>query len=363
MAEERDDSQRTEEPTQKRLDDAHKKGDVVRSTELATFIMLSGGTLAILVAGSAAARAFLGNFLLFLERPDQITLDSGGAVQLLSHSIYGLFAIIGPAALLLMGAALAGQLLQHRPGFSPERIAPDLGKLSPLKGFKRLFGLDGLANLIKGILKISAVSLAAYLVLWPERARLATVVSMDPAGLIGFLFALTFKLLIAALLVVAAIAAADYIYQRQRFQARHRMSRQELKDEIKQSEGDPQIKARIRQVRQERARRRMMAAIPKATVVITNPTHYAVALRYESGKMGAPVCVAKGTDQLALRIREVAEEHAVPIVENPPLARALYAGVELDAEIPPEHYKAVAGIISYVMRLAKERAFWRNGRA
>jgi flagellar biosynthetic protein FlhB len=229
-----------------------------------------------------------------------------------------------------------------------------------MKGFKRLFGLDGIVNLVKGIFKVSAVGGACFLVLWPERAHLATALSMDPADLTGLMLALLVKLMIAALVVIAAIAAADYLYQRQRFMSRQRMSRQELTDEIKQSEGDPVVKARIRALRQERARRRMMAAIPEATVVITNPTHYAVALKYESGKMGAPVCVAKGVDAVALRIREVAEEHDVPIVENPPLARALYASVELDDEIPAEHYKAVAGVIGYVMRVAAQRKFWRN---
>jgi flagellar biosynthetic protein FlhB len=168
------------------------------------------------------------------------------------------------------------------------------------------------------------------------------------------------KVLIAALIVLAAIAAFDYFYQRQRFMARHRMTRQELKDEVKQSEGDPQVKARIRQIRQERSRKRMIAAVPEASVVIMNPTHYAVALKYESGKMGAPVCVAKGMDHLALTIRKVAEENDVPVVEDPPLARALYAAVELDEEIPPEHYKAVAQIIGYVMKLAKKNSYWRN---
>ena len=152
-------------------------------------------------------------------------------------------------------------------------------------------------------------------------------------------------------LALALIAALDYFYQRHRFLARHRMTRQELKDEVKQSEGDPQIKSRIRQIRFERAKKRMIAAVPDAHVVIVNPTHYAVALKYESGKMRAPVCVAKGADHLALTIRKVAEKHEVPIVENPALARALYAAVEVDDEIPPDHYKAVAQIIGYVMRL------------
>jgi flagellar biosynthetic protein FlhB len=204
------------------------------------------------------------------------------------------------------------------------------------------------------------VGAAAFFAIWPERARLATALDMNAAGVAALAMTMIVKVLIAALIVLAAIAAFDYFYQRQRFMARHRMTRQELKDEVKQSEGDPQVKARIRQIRQERSRKRMIAAVPEASVVIMNPTHYAVALKYESGKMGAPVCVAKGMDHLALTIRKVAEENDVPVVEDPPLARALYAAVELDEEIPPEHYKAVAQIIGYVMKLAKKNSYWRN---
>src|SRR4051812_402488 len=167
MADERDDSQRTEEPTQRRLDDAHKKGDVVKSTELSTFIVLSGGTLAILVAGAGAARVFLSQFLVFLERPEEIAIDSGGAAQIFGRAVWGLFAVAGPAVGLMMVAAVAGHVLQHRPGFSTERIKPDLSKLSPMKGLKRIFGMEGVVNLVKGIFKISAVGLACYLTLWP----------------------------------------------------------------------------------------------------------------------------------------------------------------------------------------------------
>jgi flagellar biosynthetic protein FlhB len=152
--------------------------------------------------------------------------------------------------------------------------------------------------------------------------------------------------------VLAVIAVLDYLYQRYQFFKRNRMSRQEIKEEHRQSEGDPAIKAKVRQIRQERSRKRMMAAVPDATVVIMNPTHFAVALKYESGEMAAPVCVAKGVDALALRIRAVAEENQVPVVENPPLARALYASVEVDEPVPSEHYKAVAQVIGYVMRLS-----------
>jgi flagellar biosynthetic protein FlhB len=180
---------------------------------------------------------------------------------------------------------------------------------------------------------------------------LEAVMGQTPLGVLGDMSHLLFKVLIAALAVLAGIAGLDYFLQRHRFLQRNRMSKQEIKEEFRQSEGDPQIKAKIRQIRNERSKKRMIAAVPDATVIITNPTHYAVALKYESGKMAAPVCVAKGVDALALKIREVAKENDVPIVENPPLARALHATVEVDEVIPQEHYKAVAQVIGYVMRL------------
>jgi len=360
VAEERDDSQRTEEPTQRRLEDAYKKGDVVQSSELSSLILLLGGTLSIMLFAGLSARNFAREFRVFLESPAEMTLDSGSATALLSHAISGLFAILAPATGLMLLAALGGHLIQHRPVFSASRLKPDLSKLSLIKGAKRLFGLDGIVNLVKGIGKIILVSAAAFLALWPETGRIASAGSLDPAGIAQLTLSLICRVLIAALVVLAVIAALDYLYQRQRFMARHRMTRQELKDELKQSEGDPQIRARIRQIRFERSRKRMIAAVPEATVVITNPTHYAVALRYESGKMAAPVCVAKGADHLALTIRQVAEEHEVPVIENPPLARALYAAVDVDDQIPAEHYKAVAQVIGYVLRLAERNKFWRH---
>ena len=360
MAEDRDDSQRTEEPTQRRLDEAHRKGDVVKSAELNSLILLSSGVLALAMFGTMSVQRFAADFRVFLENPADMVVNAGTASALLEHATFGLIAVLAPAVGLMVFAALAGNLVQHRPVFSASRLKPDLSKLSPIKGFQRIFGLDGLANFIKGIAKILLVGLACYWALWPERSRLETALDLTPAGIANLALVLIFKAVLAALAVLAVIAAADYIYQRQRFMARHRMSRQELRDEMKQSEGDPHVKARIRQIRHERSRKRMIAAVPEATVVITNPTHYAVALRYESGKMGAPVCVAKGVDHLALTIRKVAEENGVPIVENPPLARALYASVELDDEIPAEHYKAVAQVIGYVMRLAHRTRYWRQ---
>lgn len=356
MAEERDDSQRTEQPTPRRLEEAHKKGDVVKSTEVSAFVLIGGGALAVALLGGAAARNFVGGFSAYLARPHEFSLDGAGALAILRGAALELALVLGPVLALIAAMAFLGNFLQHRPVFTAERIKPSLAKLSPLKGLKRIFGLDGVTNLLKGVLKLALVGAAAMVALWPERDRLAAVMTHSPAGIAGDMAILLLKMLGAALGVLALVAAFDYAYQRYRFLERHKMSRREIREELRQSEGDPQIKARIRQIRQERARKRMMAAVPQATVVVANPSHFAVALKYESGKMAAPVCVAKGVDSLALRIRKVAEDHEVPVVENPPLARALYSAVEIGAPIPPAHYKAVARIIGYVMGLRHRAA-------
>jgi flagellar biosynthetic protein FlhB len=259
--------------------------------------------------------------------------------------------ILAPVFAVMIAAALGGHLIQSRPVFSLAKIRPDLSKLSLISGFRRMFGLDGLANLAKGLAKMLVVGFAVWTQIWPERNMLESVLNQTPIGVVVDMDHLLFKVLTAALAALACIAALDYFLQRSRFLQRNRMSKQEVKEEYRQNEGDPQIKAKIRQIRLERAKKRMMAAVPEATVIITNPTHYAVALKYEAGAMAAPICVAKGVDALALRIREVAKEHDVPIVENPPLARALHATVEVDEMIPQEHFKAVAQVIGYVMRL------------
>jgi flagellar biosynthesis protein FlhB len=260
--------------------------------------------------------------------------------------------LLAPIFAILIGTGLAGHLLQHRPVFSTERLKPDFSKLSLLKGLKRMFGVDGWANLGKGILKILIVGAAVWTTLWPMRGKIEGILTQSPIAVAGDMSDLVIRLMIAALSVLAAVAVLDYMLQRYRFMQRNRMSRQEVKEEYRQSEGDPAVKAKIKQIRMEKSRRRMMAAVPQATVVIMNPTHYAVALKYEQGKMAAPICVAKGTDALALRIRDVAEQNEVPVVENPPLARALYAAIDLDEPVPQEHFKAVAQVIGYVMRLS-----------
>jgi len=351
MADDRDPSQQTEEPTQKRLDEAREHGDVVKSAELQTLILLFGGTLAIAAFGHSAAASLAQSLTRFLSEPDQMGTGPVELMALMRQILVQLGLIVGPIFAVMMIAGLAGNLVQHRPVFTLDRIKPDFSKLSLTSGLKRMFGVDGLSNLFKGLIKIVIVGAAIWTQLWPDRGNLEAVLDQSPAAVAGDMTHLLFKVLIAALSALAFIAGADYLLQRFQFLKRNRMSKQEVKEEYRQTEGDPVVKAKVRQIRQERAKRRMIAAIPTASVVIMNPTHFAVALRYESGKMAAPICVAKGVDALALRIRDVAKEHDVPVVENPPLARALYATVDVDETIPPEHYKAVAQVIGYVMRL------------
>ena len=351
MADDRDPSQQTEAPTAKRLEDAREHGDVVKSPEVSTFILLLGGTFAIMMFGASATKGMAESLRIFIEQPEQMSVAGGDLMALAWHMAMTLAGILGPVFAVMMAAAVGGHVLQSRPSFTLEKIKPDFAKLSLIAGFKRMFGLEGLMNLVKGLLKIGVVGFAVWTQIWPERTMLQSVMDQSPMGVVGDMSHLLYKVLMAALAALAAIAAADYVMQRYRFLQRNKMSKQEIKEEYRQNEGDPQIKAKIRQIRLERAKKRMIAAVPEATVIITNPTHYAIALKYESGKMAAPVCVAKGVDALALRIREVAKEHNVPIVENPPLARALHATVEVDDVIPQEHFKAVAQVIGYVMRL------------
>jgi flagellar biosynthetic protein FlhB len=351
MADEEDKSQNTEEPTAKRLEQAREAGDIVKSTELNTLILLGGGTLAIAMFGKPMALGLAHAFSAFLEQPDAMSVDGAGLSAVLRVLLVQCATAVGPFFGAMAVAAVAGHLVQGRPSFNFDRIAPDFSKVSPIAGFKRMFGIEGWVNLLKGLCKIAIVGIAIWTQLWPERGKLEVILTQSTAQVVGDMMHLLFKVLMASLAALTVIAGADWFFQRMQWLKRNRMSKQEIKEEYRQNEGDPTIKAKIRQLRQERSKKRMMAQVPSATVVIMNPTHYAVALKYESGKTAAPVCVAKGLDALALKIRAVAEENDVPVIENPPLARALHAAVEIDEPVPPEHFKAVAQVIGYVMRL------------
>ena len=350
MAEDQDDTERTEDPTQKRLDEAIERGDVVKSQEVNTWFIIAASAL-VLLAFSGPMGADIGITLRgILANSYAYKVEGGDLVRLVQKICLEVMVAVALPIMLLALAALFGNVIQHRLIWSVEAITPKFSKVSPLAGLKRLFSKQALANFVKGLLKLALVGTVLAALLWPERHRLEGLISTDISVVIPFTKVMSLKLLGAVVAILAIIAAADYFFQYRQWFERQKMSLRELKEEFKQTEGDPKIKAKIRQIRHNRARKRMMSAVPKATVVVTNPTHFAVALHYERG-MPAPICVAKGADLIARKIREVATQHSVPVVENPPLARTLYATVEIDQEVPPEHYKAVAEIISYVMRL------------
>jgi flagellar biosynthetic protein FlhB len=355
MAEDQDNSQRTEDPTQKRLDDALKRGDVVKSQEVNTWFIIAGGTL-VLVAFSGGIGSGLTTTLRGLIANAHDLRVDGPALIWLSEKLGGeILATLAIPFLLLALAALAANLIQHRLVWTTDVLAPKLNRISPMAGLKRLFSAQAIANFVKGLLKLVVVGAVLAALLWPERDRVEGLALTDPAGILPVTKMLSLKLMGAVVAMLAVVAALDYLFQYRQWYERQKMTLRELKDEFKESEGDPTIKGKMKQTRNARMRKRMMAEVPKATVIITNPTHYAVALKYERG-MEAPICVAKGIDAVALKIREVGTEHAVPIVENPPLARALHATVELEQPITPEHYKAVAEVISFVMRLRRAAA-------
>ena len=353
MAGSDDDSEKTEQPSQKRLDQAREKGQVASSREINHWFMFLGGTLVVMMFAPGMMRDTTVALLRFIEHPHLIRFDEGSMRDTMLDSLGKIGLLLVVPSLLLMAAAAASNLLQHGFLVSTESIKPKFSKISPMAGAKRLFSSQSLMEFVKGLLKLAIVGAVVFMLLKPEFGRLELVTGMDMADLLALLKSLTTRLLIGVLSVMSAIAALDFLYQKFTHLKQLRMSRQELKEEFKESEGDPMIKQRVRQIRMERSRQRMLAAVPTADVVITNPTHYAVALKYDPDKMGAPRVVAKGVDHIAAKIREAARENDVPLVENPPLARALHANVELDEEVPAEHYRAVAEIISYVWKLRK----------
>jgi len=354
MAEDTDDSQKTEEPTQKKLEDARKKGQVASSREVNHWFMIGAAALWIAVFGPQAARGVGLALFKFVESPESIPTDPAHLRLVMLHVMHDVGLALALPAAVMVAAALAAGFLQGGFVIALDRIAPKLEKISLVAGTKRLFSLRALVEFAKGIAKLAIVATVVTLLIMPRLDDLPSFAGLETIQIADLVYDLAKDVLLYVLSVVTVIAALDFLYQKYEFRKNLRMSRHELREEFKQTEGDPMIKSRLRQIRMERARRRMMAAVPEADVVITNPTHYAVALKYEPEEMGAPTVVAKGVDFLAQKIRDIAADNDIAVVENPPLARALYAGVELDQEIPAEHYKAVAEIIGYVFRLKRK---------
>lgn len=356
MADDTDPESKTEEPSAKKLSDARAKGDVVKSQDIPQLASLAGAVSVILIAGSWLTRDLMAALYPFIAHAGTIDLSSGGAMVVMKQAT---MAALPPLVLVMVvGAVLGviGNVAQTGFMLTPEKLKPDFAKLNPLSGLGRLFGIDGFIQFAKSAVKFLVTGLIAWMVLKPHVGEVRNLVGMDPAAIIPEAMKLSKSLLIMVIIFLIGTAGFDWFLQRQRFMNRMRMTLQEVKEEYKQSDGDPHIKGKRRQIQMQRSRQRMMQAVPKATVVVMNPTHYAVALKYEAGETPAPLCVAKGVDELALKIRAVAEEHGVPVLEDPPLARALYASVEVDEEIPVEHFEAVAKVISFIMNGKKPKS-------
>lgn len=352
MAEDDDDSQKTEDPTRKKLDDARKRGQVAMSREINNWVMLLAGTILIGVAASGMMAALTRHLRTYIENAHDLPGPPGGFSITLGDSFFDVLGIIALPLIALMLAAFIGPFIQVGPIFSPETIKPDLSKISPMKGMKRLFSMRAMMEFVKGILKLAIVGFVGYILTAPFFGPQAEhFVGLPLPLMLDELHMMVMRMLTGMLVVLLVVAVIDVVYQRLENMKKMRMTKQEVKDEYRQSEGDPHVRAKLRQLRAEKARQRMMQAVPQADVVITNPTHYAIALKYKPEEMDAPQCIAKGTDDVALRIREIAKENDIVIYEAPPLARVLYDTVEIDEVIPGEHYKAVAEVISYVFKL------------
>ncbi|ACI98325.1 flagellar biosynthesis protein FlhB [Rhodospirillum centenum] len=355
MAEDQDQDSKTEEPTDKKLSDAREKGQVAKSMEVGNLFILASGLVMVLLLLPWSGRILWDAMMPFVERPHAILMAPAALGDVLTDLTLDIAFALAPTLVLLLLAALAAPIIQVGLMFSAENVFKfDLNKVNPLTGLKNKVSLKNLVEFLKSLGKLVLVGIVVSVLLLPLWTSIEHFLALPLPSVIVETRHEAAKLIAAVVIVLGAIAGADYAFQRYQFMQQMRMTKQEVKDEYKQTEGDPLIKSKIRQLRMQRSRNRMMAAVPSADVVVTNPTHFAVALKYDASAMSAPRVVAKGADLIAKRIRELAEEAGVPVISNPPLARALFATAEIDEEIPAEHYKAVAQVISYVFKLKRK---------
>lgn len=354
MAESNKDQERTEEATPKRREEAREQGQVAKSRDLASVAILS----ACLLYFYFGANSFL-HQLMDLMKSSFSSLDSSlvtteNIQSLLFSAFYKTITLMTPFLLVVCIAALSSNILQVGFKISTKAIAPKLSKIDPAKGFARLFSLQSLIEFIKSIFKISIAGFVAYLTVKSELVDILPLADSSVWEILVYITGTSFRILLTTCWVLIILALMDYLYQRWEYERNLKMSRQEIKDENKQTEGDPIVKARIRRLQREMAQRRMMANVPKADVIITNPTHLAVALQYDQDSMIAPKVIAKGAGYLAEKIKEIARESRVPLVENKPLAQVLYKIVEVSGTIPDSLYKAVAEILAYIYSIKRE---------
>jgi len=355
MAENENQQDRTQQPTPKRLEQARERGQVPRSPDLtaAAVLLVCSATMLLLGRFAGAQLSMLMGSSLALPRA-RLLDESAALASFGAAALHTLPACAGLWAASLL-TALAAPLLLGGRSFSPQVLIPDFSRLSPATGFARMFSLRGAVELAKAFAKFGLLGLTAMMLLWQQRGAIMALGSEPLPAAITHAVTLTGFALVALAATLALIAAVDVPWQLWQHLQRLRMTRAEVREEMRESEGAPEVRNRIRTLQRELAKRRMMHQVPKADVVVVNPTHYAVALRYEEQRMRAPVVVAKGQDLIAARIREIAVEHQVPIFEAPPLARALHRYVDIGAEIPTTLYVAVAQVLTYLAQLRTAR--------
>ncbi|MEF3255091.1 MAG: flagellar biosynthesis protein FlhB [Deferribacterales bacterium] len=344
------DAERTEEATPRRKQKAIEEGNVPKSRELSTALTFFAGVLIIYFYMPVMVEEFKKNFFLYFGLSNY-KLNKESVYLLLMESLKSIGKVTLPIMVFIMFVGILSNIVQFGVVFSSKSLEMKWDRLNPISGFSRIFSRRGLFELVKSILKITFVGVVAYFIIKSKIPNILVLSDADPVSSIGFLGGLIFEVSIKLAIVILFISSIDFLYQRWQYNEDLKMTKQEVKEEFKQMEGDPLIKQRIRSMQREMARRRMMEEVPKADVVVTNPTHYAVAIKYDMSKDRAPKVVAKGQRLIALRIREVAQKSGVMIHEDPPLARTLYSSVEIGEEIPENLYKAVAEILAIIYRM------------
>lgn len=355
MADESSGQEKTEDPTSRRLQEARNKGDVTKSVEVASAAVLLVSLLTIYLTRGFMMQSLMQLTSYYLANADTIRLLPDTMFSLTLEGMIAMGVVCGPVLVAVLLTALVANYAQVGVIFTTEKIMPDLQKIDPIAGFGRKFSLQALAELIKSLLKIGLIGYVAYSEALKALPEIMPLMDQEPYQIMAFAGQTAFWIFLKCALIIALLASIDYTFQRWQFMKKMKMTKQEIKEEAKMTEGDPQVKGRIRSIQMQMARQRMISEVPKADVVITNPTRLAIALRYEAATMAAPLVVAKGAGVIAQRIREIAAEHGIPLVENKPLAQALFKTVEINAPIPEDLFQAVAEILAYVFGTRRKK--------
>lgn len=353
MGDESSGQEKTEDPTERRLAEARKKGDILKSTEIPSAAVLIAGLMGLYLMRGYIYTTLLAIMRHYFSQLHVISIVPANMLHITIDAMYFFALILGPLMGLIFITAALANYAQVGVMFTTEKIMPKYEKIDPIKGISRMFSIQTINNTLKSIAKISVITWAAYTVIKQHLNELLPLMNQEPLSIFIFYCQIAFLIFLKAAIVIAFLAVLDWLFQRWQFMKKMRMTKQEMKEEAKTTEGDPHVKGRIRSIQMEMARKRMMADVPDADVIITNPTRLAIGIKYDSASMVAPIVVAKGAGMIAHKIKEVAKENNVPLVEDKPLARAIYAAVEIGDEIPAELFQAVAEILAHIYGLKR----------